>query len=105
MMDVLPVVPSLSEDKTVTTVPIISEFREVTHHPETKRCEMNISDKLQQIGLFLAHGRFIPTPEEGAPPAMAPVKADHVPCEEPQHKGGQWRGAGPQKQLDPVGEQ
>lgn len=105
MMDILPVVFPLPEDKTVPSIPIISEFREVTYHPKAKRREMDISDQLPEIGLLLAHGGFIPAPEKGAPPAMAPVKSDHVSCEEPQHKGGQWHGASPQKQVDPVGEQ
>jgi hypothetical protein len=67
--------------------------------------EVDVTNHLQEIGVFLAEDRLIPVLKEGTESSMTPVVSDGVAGQEPSHEGRKRNRASPQQKVDMIGQQ
>jgi len=73
---------------------------ETLHNACTDRVEVDVTDKLQKIGIFLAQDRLEPVLEKMAVSAVGPVIPESITGQEAAHNGRDGSGTGSEQEVE-----
>jgi hypothetical protein len=81
---------------------IAVEFREGLDHSGPEGIQVQVTDKLEEVRLFLYGHRFVPVLEEVPDAFVAPVKGAGIPSEEAPHGSAERPGPRPDEEMGVV---
>ena len=84
----------MAEDGAVAGPGVFVQFFEILRQFSTQRVEMDIADKFQEIGIFLADDGFVAVLKKVATTFMLFVEGNRVSGHETAHDFAEWSRAG-----------
>jgi hypothetical protein len=93
---------SLSHQNGMAAPGIIIESFQVGNNFSAQRIEMDVADKFEKIGIFLANNGFVPILEKMTATLVPMVEIHGIACQKASHKDGKLRPVAAQKGVDVI---
>jgi len=75
---------------------------QIRNHSGPERIQVNVTNQLLQIGLFLAYDGFIPVLQQMPMPLVTAVETDYIPGQQSPHQSGEGNFSRPQKKVSMI---
>jgi urease beta subunit len=103
MLRVLPHYLGSAGKRTMTAITVPLETGKISGQSSPHRVQMDISNQLLEVNLFLAHDRLETILEKLAVPAMASVESNDITGQQLAHQAGKRDIPGSEKEVGVIG--